>query len=146
MIELGAVLQIERDGEKIRAAFPTRENEEEISARSHREKAYKEQRRHYLYVISNGGKVKIGISGQLEQRLTALRVSFPLEIEVLLTVSGPYRAIRRAEMDAHEALKDCALGGEYFDSSHGRALEVTRAALVRHGVNLIKRKVVEAIP
>jgi hypothetical protein len=145
LIELAAVLKIEHDGEKVLAAFPTRTDKEEISARRQREKTYKEQRRYHLYVISKGGKVKIGISRHLQQRLTALRVSFPLEIEVLLTVSGPYRAIRRAEMHAHEALKDCALGGEYFDASQERALEVAKAALVHHGVDVIKSKGVEAI-
>jgi T5orf172 domain len=145
LIELGAVLKIERDGERIHAAFPTRPDKEDVSARRLREKAYEDQRRHHLYVISKGGKIKIGISGQLQKRLTALQASFPIETEVLLAVSGPYRAIRRAEMDAHAALKDCALGGEYFDTSQERALEVTKSALVHHGVDVTKSKGVEAI-
>lgn len=138
LIELNAMLKIERDGERVSAAFPTLPDEEEESQRRQREKTYKERRRYHLYVISKGGRVKIGISRTLQQRLTALRKSFPIEIEVLFTVSGPYRAIRRAEMDAHEALKHCALGGEYFDTSHERALEVAKAALRHHGVKVIE--------
>ncbi|MGY3080171.1 hypothetical protein ACVWZZ_006579 [Bradyrhizobium sp. LM6.10] len=65
---------------------------------------------------------------------SALRTSFPAAIDILFTISGPYRAIRRAEMDAHKALVDCALGGEYFDASPERALEATLSALARHGI------------
>lgn len=145
LIELGAVLKIERDGEKVSASFPTRADKEEISARRQRDKDYKDQRRYHLYVISKGGKIKIGISRQLDKRLAALQTVFPIETKVLLTVAGPFRAIRRAEMHAHEALKDCALGGEYFDAPEERTLKVVNAALLHHGVDVIRSKGTEAI-
>jgi hypothetical protein len=134
LIELGRVLQIDKNGDRIHAAFPTRADEHTRRERFQREKEHKEQRRYYLYVIGKGGKVKIGISRQLVQRLAALRTSFPAEAEVLLTASGPYRAIRSAETRAHEVLKHCALGGEYFDASHARAVEVAKLALAHYGV------------
>jgi hypothetical protein len=136
LTELGGVLKIERDDEQVRAFFPTRANKDDIFARRQREKIHKENRRYHLYVIDKGGKIKIGISRQLEKRLASLQTSFPIQTVVLLTVPGPFRAIRRAEMDAHEALRECALGGEYFNTSHERALEVTKAALVCHGIKM----------
>jgi hypothetical protein len=118
----------------VRAVFPTREDEKKIHERRAREKAYKETHPCHLYVISKGANIKIGISKRLEQRLEALRVSFPIPIELLLAVQGPYRAIRKAEMEAHKALEETALGGEYFNASRERALDAVRAALDRNGI------------
>jgi hypothetical protein len=135
LTELSRFLVIEREREEVRAIFPTRPDEKEKAGRKRRQELYIAQRRCHLYVISKGGKVKIGISQQLQHRLRTLRTSFPIEIEVLLTASGPHSAIRGAEKDAHEALTDCALGGEYFDASPERVLGVTKAALLRHDIS-----------
>jgi hypothetical protein len=134
LAELGSVLVIEREQEEVRAIFPTRRDEREIIERRRRNELRKAQRPCHLYVISKGGKVKIGISQQLQKRLEALATSFPIALQVLLTASGPHVAIRRAEREAHEALKDSALGGEYFDVTHERALEVTKASLLRNDI------------
>jgi hypothetical protein len=98
LIELGGVLKIERDGEKVSASFPTRADEKEMSAR----------------------------------RQQSLQRPTPI-------------SSRRAEIHAHEALRDCALGGEYFDASQERALKVVKAALLHHGVDVMKSKSTEAI-
>jgi hypothetical protein len=132
--ELSSLLPIEIVGQKVQASFPTREDEAESAARWARHDEYKANRPSHLYVICKGGKIKIGISRHLTQRLEALRTSFPVAIEVLLTVKGPFRAIRRAEMEAHQALKDAALGGEYFNVSRERALEAVRTAIERNGI------------
>jgi hypothetical protein len=134
LTELGGLLTIEIEGETVRAFFPTREDDAEAKARRVREEVYKQNRPYQLYVISKGDKIKIGISRKLEQRLEALRVSFPIAIEVLFTIKGPFRSIRRAELDAHDALKDVALGGEYFAASRERALDAVRSALGRQGI------------
>lgn len=65
-----------------------------------------------LYFIQEGGSgyIKIGISRDPDSRLRLLRVDNPHD----LTVLGRFRVDEFAEFDAHHALRDLKVRGEWF--------------------------------
>ena len=64
----------------------------------------------FVYFIRNGSYVKIGISENPEQRLSALQGSSPIELELLCVVPGG----RKLENKLHRQFKSLRGSGEWF--------------------------------
>jgi hypothetical protein len=78
-----------------------------------------------IYVISAGGRSKVGISAEPANRLYGLQGANPLMKLVLeFSRSGPSSLIRRIERDAHSRLTDRAIGNEWFSVTPAEAIRV----------------------
>lgn len=73
-------------------------------------------KKHYLYAISNGQEVKLGMSSDVNKRLKALQTSSPSELVVLwkyYIANTPADAIK-IEKKLHRACEDYRIRGEWF--------------------------------
>lgn len=73
-------------------------------------------KKHYLYAISNGQEVKLGMSGDVSKRLKALQTSSPSELVLLwkyYIANTPKDAIKIEKM-LHRACKQFHVRGEWF--------------------------------
>lgn len=73
-------------------------------------------KKHYLYAISNGEQVKLGMSGDVNKRLKALQTSSPSDLVVLwkyYIANTPADAIK-IEKRLHRACKEFHVRGEWF--------------------------------
>lgn len=80
----------------------------------------------YLYVVGprGGDVVKIGRAQDVRSRLSGLQIGQWQEIEILETVSLPWRAVKAAEALTHKRLATDRLRGEWFKVSPERAAGV----------------------
>ncbi|MCX5478492.1 GIY-YIG nuclease family protein [Kaistia geumhonensis] len=89
----------------------------------------------FLYVVSDGEAVKIGLATNLKGRLSSLQVSqaAPLACELLFETSADEAF--PLEQSVHFALRTCAVRGEWFSVSADEAgqtiLAVAKALRVR---------------
>ena len=73
-------------------------------------------KKHYLYAISNGQEIKLGMSSDVNKRLKALQTSSPAELVVLWSyyiANTPADAIK-IEKKLHRACKAFHIRGEWF--------------------------------
>jgi hypothetical protein len=73
-------------------------------------------KKHYLYAISNGQEIKLGMSSNVNGRLKALQTSSPSELVLLwkyYVASTPKDAIKIEKM-LHRACKQFHIRGEWF--------------------------------
>lgn len=73
-------------------------------------------KKHYLYAISNGQEIKLGMSSDVNKRLKALQTSSPSELVVLwkyYIANTPSDAIK-IEKRLHRACKAYHIRGEWF--------------------------------
>ena len=73
-------------------------------------------KKHYLYAISNGEQVKLGMSSNINGRLKTLQTSSPNELVLLwryYIANTPVEAIRIEKM-LHRACKEFHIRGEWF--------------------------------
>lgn len=88
----------------------------------------KAERQISVYVISAGGRSKVGISADPANRLYGLQGANPLMKLVLeFTRSGPSSMIRRIERTAHARLASHAIGNEWFTVTPAEAIAVVAA-------------------
>lgn len=74
-------------------------------------------KKHYLYAISNGEQVKLGMSSDVNKRIKALQTSSPSELVLLwkyYIANTPSEAIKVEKM-LHRACKEFRIRGEWFD-------------------------------
>jgi len=73
-------------------------------------------KKHYLYAISNGEQIKLGMSSNVKKRLSALQTSSPSELVLLwkyYIANTPADAIK-IEKRLHRACKEFHIRGEWF--------------------------------
>ena len=73
-------------------------------------------KKHYLYAISNGQQIKLGMSSNVKGRLKALQTSSPSELVILWSyyiANTPAEAIK-IEKKLHRACKQFHIRGEWF--------------------------------
>ncbi len=75
----------------------------------------------FVYCIGRdvAGAVKIGWSRDPEQRLAQLQTASPDTLRILAILPGS----KNVEHGLHEVFGDCAIRGEWFDSSGGTVAE-----------------------
>ncbi len=79
----------------------------------------------HLYVITAGGKVKVGISRDIDGRLAWLQSGNPAPITVALKLADKsIRRMRAIEREVHKRLADSRVAGEWFDVEPSRAIDV----------------------
>lgn len=74
------------------------------------------KKKHYLYAISNGREIKLGMSSNINGRLKALQTSSPSELVILWSyyiANTPADAIKIEKM-LHRACKESHIRGEWF--------------------------------
>lgn len=75
-------------------------------------------KKHYLYAISNGDQIKLGMSSDVNKRLKAMQTASPAELVVLwkyYIANTPADAIKIEKM-LHRACKEFHIRGEWFDN------------------------------
>jgi hypothetical protein len=88
----------------------------------------------WLYVIATEAAVKVGITGDPEQRFRGLRTSIPDEFKVKLLAQGKRRDIMRAEAACHANLRGFRITGEWFRCSSVQAVTTAREILSSYGI------------
>jgi len=76
-------------------------------------------KKHYLYAISNGDQVKLGMSSDVNKRLKSMQTASPAELVLLwkyYIANTPADAIKIEKM-LHRACKEFHVRGEWFDMS-----------------------------
>lgn len=81
-----------------------------------------------LYAVENSDWIKIGWTTNLETRLSALRTSSPVPLNVLLAIDGG----RREEAFLHDKLQDHRAEGEWFSKTEAVLQEI--ASLREQGI------------
>ena len=74
-------------------------------------------KKHYLYAISNGAQVKLGMSSDVNKRLKSMQTASPAELVLLwkyYIANTPADAIKIEKM-LHRACKEFHIRGEWFD-------------------------------
>lgn len=74
-------------------------------------------KRHYLYAISNGDQIKLGMSADVNKRLKAMQTASPAELVLLwkyYIANTPADAIKIEKM-LHRACKQFHIRGEWFE-------------------------------
>lgn len=74
------------------------------------------KKKHYLYAISNGDQIKLGMSSDVNKRLKAMQTSSPAELVLLwkyYIANTPADAIKIEKM-LHRACKQFHIRGEWF--------------------------------
>lgn len=85
----------------------------------------------YIYVItSDGGPVKVGYTVNTGERLSQLRASSPVPLELLHAEAVPYRDRQFVEKYAHALLWSRRVSGEWFDVTGEQALSAVKLAVV----------------
>lgn len=69
-----------------------------------------EEKRGVVYFVGAGDLVKIGFSTNFPERLTALQIGSPVQLEVIATVAGTYSA----EKSLHRQFAHLRAHGEWF--------------------------------
>lgn len=87
----------------------------------------------YLYVMSCGDHVKIGITVNLRNRQASLQTQAPFPVLLEWSGSGEAHRVRRIERQIHDALKDTRITGEWFKISLEQAIEAARLHLADKG-------------
>ncbi len=73
-------------------------------------------KKHYLYAISNGDQIKLGMSSNVNKRLKAMQTASPAELVVLwkyYIANTPTDAVK-IEKKLHKACKQFHIRGEWF--------------------------------
>ena len=84
----------------------------------------------YLIGWSDGHPLKIGMTGNLNKRLSGLQTSCPYRLRVFGTRWYPSRSVAKlAEALMHSGLKHKRLEGEWFDVTIKEASEAANSAL-----------------
>lgn len=80
-------------------------------------KNHEANKKHYIYAISNGEQVKLGMSSDVSKRLKALQTSSPSDLLVLWKyyVSDSSKGAIAAERKLHRACKKYKIRGEWFE-------------------------------
>lgn len=130
------VLFIDFDIEKHRLTigFPVVETSLEKRDRREQSDTFRSSKPMWLYVITKGQHVKVGITTSVEQRVRSLGTAFPGEVTMILNVKGTARQIRKAEERAHQILSKFCSTGEWFTCDLETALAAARQALTEMGV------------
>lgn len=74
-------------------------------------------KKHYLYAISNGDQIKLGMSSDVNKRLKTMQTSSPAELVILwkyYIANAPAEALKIEKM-LHRACKEFHIRGEWFD-------------------------------
>jgi hypothetical protein len=73
-------------------------------------------KKHYLYAISNGEQVKLGMSSNIKGRMKTMQTASPSELVLLwkyYVASTPRKAVK-IEKNLHRACKEWSVRGEWF--------------------------------
>ena len=72
----------------------------------------------FVYFISSGEAIKIGVSNNVPERLKTLQTANGSQLKILHVI--PFHTRKEAlkkEVELHEKYKFCALNGEWFDKN-----------------------------
>lgn len=74
-------------------------------------------KKHYLYAISNGEQVKLGMSSDINKRLKALQTSSPSDLVLLWKyyIANTSKDAIKIEKTLHRACKEFRIRGEWFE-------------------------------
>lgn len=70
----------------------------------------REEKRVYFAQDGDGGPIKIGVSGQVEERMRSLQRATPRPLRLLATIPGSHRD----ERDLHKRFAELRIHGEWF--------------------------------
>lgn len=87
-----------------------------------------------IYVITAGGKTKIGISSDIEARLAWIQSGNPNPISVALRLPGVLHKVHAVERESHRRLNEHRVAGEWFDVDAERAVALVRAVAAELGL------------
>lgn len=93
-----------------------------------------------LYVVTAGGRTKIGISTDIHGRIGWLQSGNPDRIQVVLRLGGSIGDARAVEREAHRRLTDRRIAGEWFDVTGPEAVQVVFAVVTALGLALETRE------
>jgi hypothetical protein len=87
----------------------------------------------YIYVIGGTNKpYKIGITGNLEQRLKNLQTGHPYELKIHYIEEIPESQVRLLEQTIHKTIKYRKTHGEWFDIELEDAIAEVKHARIRY--------------
>lgn len=87
----------------------------------------------YIYVIGGTDKpYKIGITGNLEQRLKNLQTGNPYELKIHYKEEIPESQVKLIEQKIHKIIKHKQTHGEWFDISLDDAIAEVKYARIRY--------------
>ena len=87
----------------------------------------------YVYVIGSTEKpYKIGITGNLEQRLKNLQTGHPYELKIHYIEEIPESQVKLIEQKIHKTIKHKQTHGEWFDISLDDAISEVKFARIRY--------------
>ena len=70
----------------------------------------KKNRNGYVYFISSGSFIKIGLAEEPMQRLAALQISNPYQLSIVKSIPGTFKT----EKDFHRIFSKYRIRGEWF--------------------------------
>lgn len=70
----------------------------------------------WVYVVRSGGRVKVGISRDVERRLKGFQTAFPEGVELVETFPMPMRQARVVERDVLHVFEERRIRGEWIDA------------------------------
>ena len=71
----------------------------------------------FLYFIKGGDAIKVGITENVEQRLTGIQVGNPAKVELLHSISMSDEEARQAESEIHRMFIKTNLSGEWYQAT-----------------------------
>lgn len=103
-------------------------------------KDHKSNKKHYIYAISNGDQIKLGMSNDVSKRLKGLQTSSPRDLLVLWKyyVSDTSKGAIAAEKKLHKACKEYRIRGEWFESgcmSIVKSFSIKKKTKLTHKIN-----------
>lgn len=85
----------------------------------------------FIYFVQSGEFVKVGIAYDVKRRLVELRAGAPRGLVLRGQRAAPAAFARQIERQAHTALKDFAIGREWFKTTAKHARSVTEPIIQR---------------
>ncbi len=118
LVAIGLVVEAERSGRLI-CQIPVPANADVPSSHNPLD------RPGWLYIITAGGKTKVGISRDIDARIPWLQTGNPNPITVALRLPDKsYQRLRAIERETHRRLADRRVLGEWFDVGPETAIEI----------------------
>jgi T5orf172 domain-containing protein len=92
------------------------------------------ERPHWIYVISSKGATKIGISHDVGKRFDTLQAWTPEPLQIEWVGSGPKAKITQIEADCHAELAPHRAFSEWFLVDAATAIKVVKRHMAAHGL------------
>lgn len=101
------------------------------------------EKTHYLYAVSNGKFIKIGMSSCVDKRIKALQTASPSKLKKIWTcyAGEDDKSARKNEKRLHRAIKKHSVNGEWF---HSDCMDIVYGWKVKSTSAKLHQKAVEA--